>query len=121
VNLTGEKHTYEVIILERHLDTFRHVNNAVYLELFEEARWDFISRRGYDMQVIDDLKLGPKSSESKQTVKPTPSPATPKPPKQHQAANESSAPCLTPPDSIWIWGTRHWPGSTPARRILFEV
>ena len=34
---------YEKTILEQHLDTFGHVNNAAYLVLYEEARWDFIT------------------------------------------------------------------------------
>ena len=29
---------YDKTILEQHLDTFGHVNNAVYLSLYEEAR-----------------------------------------------------------------------------------
>lgn len=50
---------YPVTILERHLDTFGHVNNATYLELYEEARWDFITRNGYDFARIQREKVGP--------------------------------------------------------------
>ena len=32
--------TYPLLIKETYLDTFGHVNNATYLTLFEEARWD---------------------------------------------------------------------------------
>ena len=50
---------YEVLILEKHLDTFGHVNNATYLELFEEARWDLITRGGYGYDVVHQTKIGP--------------------------------------------------------------
>ncbi|GAB4022315.1 MAG: long-chain acyl-CoA thioesterase FadM [Bdellovibrio sp.] len=50
---------YPVTILERHLDTFGHVNNATYLELYEEARWDFITQNGYDFARIQREKVGP--------------------------------------------------------------
>jgi acyl-CoA thioester hydrolase len=50
---------YKVLIRESHLDTFGHVNNAVYLTLFEEARWDFISMNGYGLKRIQETKQGP--------------------------------------------------------------
>lgn len=50
---------YRVQILEHHLDTFGHVNNAVYLELYEEARWDFITRNGWGLDKIQESKIGP--------------------------------------------------------------
>ena len=43
---------YPLVILERHLDMLGHVNNATYLEIFEEARWDFIERRGHGLKNI---------------------------------------------------------------------
>ena len=52
-------HRYALDILERHLDTFGHVNNAVYLEILEEARWDWITRNGYGMKEIRELEQGP--------------------------------------------------------------
>lgn len=51
--------TYPVQIKEYHLDTFGHVNNAVYLQLYEEARWDFITKNGYGLEVIKKLQKGP--------------------------------------------------------------
>lgn len=51
--------TYPVQIKEYHLDTFGHVNNAVYLQLYEEARWDFITKNGYGLDVIKKLQKGP--------------------------------------------------------------
>lgn len=53
------QHVFELQILERHLDTFGHVNNARYLEIFEEARWDWISARGYGLDVVQRLQQGP--------------------------------------------------------------
>ncbi len=44
------KASYDVLILESHLDTFGHVNNAAYLTLFEESRWDFITKNGYGLK-----------------------------------------------------------------------
>jgi YbgC/YbaW family acyl-CoA thioester hydrolase len=50
---------YELIIKEHHLDTFGHVNNAVYLQLFEEARWQVITDRGYGMKEVMRRRQGP--------------------------------------------------------------
>ena len=50
---------YQTQILEHHLDTFGHVNNAKYLELYEEARWDIIHHRGYGITDIQKSKEGP--------------------------------------------------------------
>ncbi|MES2855604.1 MAG: acyl-CoA thioesterase [Bdellovibrionota bacterium] len=50
---------YEITIKEAHLDTFGHVNNAVYLALFEEARWEMITSRGYGLAEVMKYKVGP--------------------------------------------------------------
>ncbi|MCP4912869.1 MAG: acyl-CoA thioesterase [Oligoflexia bacterium] len=50
---------YEVKILEKHLDTFGHMNNATYLEIYEEARWDFITNNGFGLDKVQSLKIGP--------------------------------------------------------------
>ena len=50
---------YELVIKEHHLDTFGHVNNAIYLQLFEEARWDLITERGFGMKEIMKRRQGP--------------------------------------------------------------
>jgi thioesterase-3 len=47
------------MILESHLDTFGHVNNAAYLEIFEEARWDLITNNGYGLSQILESGFGP--------------------------------------------------------------
>jgi len=52
-------HEYEVLIIERHLDTFGHVNNATYLDLFEAARWDWITGNGFGLDRIRELQQGP--------------------------------------------------------------
>ena len=55
------KKTYKfpVVIKERHLDTFGHVNNATYLELLEEARWEFLNAQGLDLKTIHETGFGP--------------------------------------------------------------
>ncbi len=53
------KFEYKLEIKEHHLDTFGHVNNATYLALYEEARWDFIQSRNYGLDVILKEKKGP--------------------------------------------------------------
>ncbi len=57
--MLGRAHEYRLLIHERHLDTFGHVNNATYLELFEEARWDLITKNGYSLADVQRLKVGP--------------------------------------------------------------
>lgn len=51
--------SYPVLIKESYLDTFGHVNNATYLSLLEEARWDFITKNGYGLKKIHELGIGP--------------------------------------------------------------
>ncbi len=53
------KATYEVLILESYLDSFGHVNNAAYLTLFEEARWDFITKNGYGLNKVLETPARP--------------------------------------------------------------
>jgi thioesterase III len=50
---------YEVLIRESHLDTFGHVNNASYLELLEEARWEMGTQNGYGMHEVIASNRGP--------------------------------------------------------------
>ncbi len=50
---------YEIQILEQHLDTFGHVNNAKYLEMYEEARWDFITKNQLGLKEILATQIGP--------------------------------------------------------------
>ena len=55
-------HTIEIKVRGYHVDIFRHVNNARYLEFLEEARWAFaegntnflnIIHNGYDFNVVN--------------------------------------------------------------------
>jgi thioesterase-3 len=51
--------TYPILIKEAYLDSFGHMNNAAYLTLFEEARWDLITKNGYGLQKIKETGIGP--------------------------------------------------------------
>ncbi|AHZ83494.1 Long-chain acyl-CoA thioesterase FadM [Bdellovibrio bacteriovorus] len=50
---------YKVTIKEHHVDSLGHMNNATYLALFEEARWEAITSRGYGFKDIQKIKQGP--------------------------------------------------------------
>src|SRR5690606_41681750 len=50
---------YELLIREAHLDSFGHVNNAAYVMLYEEARWDFITKNGFGLDYIQEHQVGP--------------------------------------------------------------
>src|SRR5678815_336967 len=52
-------HEKTIVISEAHLDSFGHVNNARYLELLEQARWDLITERGHGIDVIRRTRSGP--------------------------------------------------------------
>ncbi|MCF8060577.1 MAG: acyl-CoA thioesterase [Bacteriovoracaceae bacterium] len=54
-----EVHEYKFKVLESHLDTFGHINNATYLQLFEEARWDLITERGWGLKEVQAREIGP--------------------------------------------------------------
>lgn len=50
---------FETMVQETHLDIFGHMNNARYLELFEQARWDLITERGFGLKKIQESGQGP--------------------------------------------------------------
>ncbi len=50
---------YEMIIREHHLDSYGHVNNATYVQILEEARWESITQSGYGFKEVQALKKGP--------------------------------------------------------------
>jgi acyl-CoA thioester hydrolase len=52
-------HEKTILISEAHLDSFGHMNNARYLELFEQARWDLITERGFGIETIRRTSTGP--------------------------------------------------------------
>lgn len=50
---------YEIQIKEHHVDSIGHVNNATYLALYEEARWEAITDKGFGFKDIQRLQQGP--------------------------------------------------------------
>ena len=48
-----------IVIREGQLDTFGHVNNARYLEIFEQARWDLITDNGFGLDYVKASGTGP--------------------------------------------------------------
>lgn len=63
--MANKIYSYPVTIKEIYLDTFGHVNNALYLTLFEEARWDCITKNGFGLKKIQEEKIGPTILEIK--------------------------------------------------------
>jgi thioesterase III len=57
--MLGSAHDYPLVIREKHLDTFGHVNNAAYLEILEEARWELVTRNGYGLDEVMRRRIGP--------------------------------------------------------------
>ena len=57
--MEAEKFIYSFEVEKKHLDSFGHVNNAMYLTLFEEARWELITKNGYGLAKIHESKIGP--------------------------------------------------------------
>lgn len=55
----SELSSYQVTIKEFHVDSYGHVNNATYLALYEEARWEVITPRGFGFKEIHTMKMGP--------------------------------------------------------------
>lgn len=55
----SELSSYQVTIKEFHVDSYGHVNNATYLALYEEARWEVITPRGFGFREIHKMKQGP--------------------------------------------------------------
>src|SRR5271156_1087151 len=56
---------YPIVIKEVYLDTFGHMNNAMYLSLFEEARWEMLNQSGYTVSKIAASGYGPTILEVK--------------------------------------------------------
>ncbi len=53
------EHLTHMIVSEAWLDSFGHVNNARYLELYEQARWNWLVDGGIDIQTIKSTGVGP--------------------------------------------------------------
>jgi thioesterase III len=52
-------YSQKYLIRETHADMFGHVNNATYLEILEDVRWDLITLNGYGIAEIRKLGKGP--------------------------------------------------------------
>lgn len=55
----AEVSSYKLQIKETHIDSYGHVNNATYLSLYEEARWELITPRGFGFKEIHKRQQGP--------------------------------------------------------------
>ncbi|MFM6927598.1 MAG: acyl-CoA thioesterase [Bdellovibrio sp.] len=55
----AEVGSYKLQIKETHIDSYGHVNNATYLSLYEEARWEMITPRGFGFREIHKRQQGP--------------------------------------------------------------
>lgn len=50
---------YHLQIKEHHVDSLGHLNNATYLALFEEARWEGITLGGFGFSEMQKARQGP--------------------------------------------------------------
>lgn len=50
---------YPIMIKEFHVDSLGHVNNATYLALYEEARWELITEQGFGFKEVQKTMQGP--------------------------------------------------------------
>lgn len=55
----GPIYEFPLMIRESHIDTIGHVNNATYLEIFEDARWDLITKNGYGLKEVQEKQISP--------------------------------------------------------------
>ena len=56
---TSRKFSYEFTVDQDLLDEYGHVNNAKYLNLYEEARWDILDQSGYGQEMVRKSRKGP--------------------------------------------------------------
>ncbi len=49
---------YKLTVERSHLDAFEHMNNATYMQLFEQARWDFVTKNGFGMDKVKSTGIG---------------------------------------------------------------
>lgn len=56
----GEKvFSYHFTVAKKHLDVFHHVNNAAYMQIYEEARWAMAQEEGYGLEDLQREQKGP--------------------------------------------------------------
>jgi len=51
--------TYHFTVKEIYLDLFGHMNNATYLTILEDSRWDLLTQNGFTVADIQRLGIGP--------------------------------------------------------------
>ena len=56
---TAWHHSHSLKVRGYELDSYRHVNHAVYLSYLEQARWEFLASRGLTLRKLDELKRWP--------------------------------------------------------------
>jgi thioesterase III len=56
---TSPKFFYDFTVDQGLLDDYGHVNNARYLDLYEEARWDILDKSGYGQEMVIKSRMGP--------------------------------------------------------------
>ncbi len=56
---SDKKHFFNFRVSSDLLDSYGHMNNAHYLELYENARWDILEQSGMGRQFLSDAKIGP--------------------------------------------------------------
>ena len=56
---SSEVFSYSLLIRERQLDSLGHVHNLNYLEMFEEAWWEFVTANGGGYKLIEETKTAP--------------------------------------------------------------
>ncbi|MFN7685358.1 MAG: acyl-CoA thioesterase [Oligoflexia bacterium] len=52
-------HQCRIFVRGYELDSYRHVNHAVYLNYLEHARWEFLASCGLTLSRLDELKRWP--------------------------------------------------------------
>jgi len=52
-------HSYRLKVRGYELDSYRHVNHAVYLSYMEQARWEFLASHGLSLKKLDELQRWP--------------------------------------------------------------
>ncbi len=57
--MSQSKFEYKIKIREHDVDSYGHLNNASYLMLFEEARWEIVNDKGFSFAEIHNKKQGP--------------------------------------------------------------
>lgn len=52
-------HRYPLKVRGYELDSYRHVNHAIYLSYLEQARWDYLASRGLSLKKLDEIQRWP--------------------------------------------------------------